>query len=97
MQIFGKIKIDQFISKHAITKNALEYWIEVVESSKWKNHAELKQTFPSADYVGEARYVFNIKGTGYRIVAVVVFVAGTFSIRFIGTHDEYNKIDCKTI
>jgi len=97
MLIFGKIKIEQFITKHAITKNALENWVNVVESSKWKNHAELKQTFPSADYVGNAKYVFNIKGNEYRIVAVVVFVAGTFTIRFIGTHEEYNKIDCKTI
>ena len=97
MFIFGKIKVEDFISKHAITKNALEKWIEIVESSEWKNHAELKQTFPSADYVGDARYVFNIKGNGYRIVAVVVFVTGTFTIRFIGTHEEYNQINCKTI
>ena len=97
MHIFGKIKIEQFISKHPITKNALDNWISIVESSKWKNHAELKQTFPSADYVGNAKYVFNIKGIGYRVVAVVMFIEGTLTIRFIGTHEEYSKIDCKTI
>ena len=97
MHIFGKIKIEQFISEHAITKSALEKWINIVKSSEWKNHAELKQTFPSADYVGNAKYVFNIKGNGYRIVAVVVFVEETLTIRFIGTHEEYSKIDCKTI
>jgi mRNA interferase HigB len=97
MRIFEKIKIEQFISKHAITRKTLENWVSIVESSLWKNHAELKQTFPSADYVGNSKYVFNIKGNDYRIVAVVVFVAGSFTIRFIGTHEEYNKIDCKTI
>jgi mRNA interferase HigB len=97
MQIFGKGKIEQFISKHAITKNALKNWINIVESLEWKNHAEIKLTFPSADYIGNAKYVFNIKGNGYRIVAVVVFVAGTLTIRFIGTHEEYSKIDCKNI
>jgi mRNA interferase HigB len=97
MQIFGKIEIEQFIAKHAITKHALENWVNIVESSEWKNHNELKQTFPSADYIGEAKYVFNIKGNGCRIVAVVVFVLETLSIRFIGTHEEYNKIDCKKI
>ena len=44
-----------------------------------------------------SKYVFNIKDNEYRIVAVVVFVAESFTIRFIGTHEEYNKIDCKTI
>jgi mRNA interferase HigB len=75
----------------------MENWISVVEACKWKNHAELKQTFPLADYIGNAKYVFNIKGNGYRIVAVIVFVAGTVTIRYIGTHEEYSKIDCKTI
>ena len=97
MYIFGKRKIEQFVSKHAITKNVLENWINVVKSAEWKHHAEFRQTFPSADYVGNAKYVFNIKGNEYRIVAVVMFVEGTLTIRFIGTHEEYNKIDCKTI
>ncbi|MCL2650410.1 MAG: type II toxin-antitoxin system HigB family toxin [Candidatus Azobacteroides sp.] len=97
MQIFGKRLIKKFILKHTIAKNALENWMNTVESSDWKSHMDLKQTFPSADYVGNAKYVFNIKGNGYRIVAVVIFVGGTLSIRFIGTHEEYNKIDCKNI
>ncbi|MDR3118704.1 MAG: type II toxin-antitoxin system HigB family toxin [Mediterranea sp.] len=69
----------------------------MVEVSEWKSHNDVKQTFPSADYVGNAKYVFNIKGNGFRIVAVVVFVAGTVTIRFIGTHEDYNRINCKTI
>jgi len=97
MQIFGKKEIDRFIAKHTITKYVLENWINIVESSEWKNHDELKQIFPHADYVGNAKYVFNIKGNGYRIVAVVLFIAGTLTIRFVGTHEEYNKIDCKKI
>ena len=97
MQIFGKREIERFIATHAIAKSALENWINIVESSEWKSHADLKQTFPSADYVGNAKYVFNIKGNGYRIVAVVVFIGETLTIRFIGTHEEYNKIDCKNI
>ena len=97
MIILGKVKIEHFISKHVITKKALENWINIVEASEWKNHTELKQTFPSADYVGNAKYVFNIKGNGYRVVAVVIFIEGIITIRFIGTHEEYEKIDCKTI
>lgn len=97
MQLFNKPEIERFIVKHAVTRNALRRWVNMVEEADWKNHNDLKQTFPSADYVGNARYVFNIKGNGYRIVAVVVFIAGTLIIRFVGTHEEYDKIDCKTI
>jgi len=49
------------------------------------------------DYIGNSRYVFNIKGNDYRLVAVVLFSIGMVTVCFIGTHAEYDKIDCLTI
>ena len=66
-------------------------------AAKIVNHADLKQMFPSADYVKNGRYVFNIGGNNYRIVAVVFFIGGVMNIRFVGTHAEYDKIDSSTI
>ena len=40
---------------------------------------------------------FNIKGNNYRLVVVIQFVHGYIYIRFVGTHAEYDKTDCKTI
>lgn len=57
----------------------------------------MKRTFNSVDSVGNQHYVFNIKGNSYRLVAVVKFTIKTVFIRFIGTHSEYDKIDCATI
>ena len=42
-------------------------------------------------------FIPNIGGNNYRIVAVVIFVGGVMNIRFVGTHSEYDKIDCSTI
>ena len=53
--------------------------------------------FPSADYVKNGRYVFNIGGNNYRVVAVVIFIGGVMNIRFVGTHSDYDKIDCAII
>lgn len=44
-----------------------------------------------------SKIVFNIGGNRYRLVAVVLFIGGVMNIRFIGTHSEYDKIDCATI
>lgn len=71
--------------------------VEVVRAAQWKNHADLKNQFPSADYVKNGRYVFNIGGNNYRVVAVVIFIGGVMNIRFVGTHAEYDKIDSSTI
>jgi len=40
---------------------------------------------PKADYVGNQRYVFDIKG-------MVIFFNGVMDIRFCGTHADYDKI-----
>ena len=87
-----------FWKKHSDAEAPLNRWAEFVESNDWKNHADLKEAFPSADYVGNNRYVFNISGNKYRLITVVVFFDGIMQIRFVGTHAEYSKIkDIKTI
>ena len=97
MLIRNKELLDKYATKHANARNALQHWIDFVEEAKWKSHSELKQDFPSADYVGNGRYVFNIQGNNHRLVAIAIFIEGYLRIRFIGTHAEYDKIDCKTV
>lgn len=97
MIIANKVILDDFVQSHSQALKPLNKWIEVVVASHWKSHADVKATFPSADYVKSGRYVFNIGGNNYRLVAVVIFVGDVLNIRFIGTHAEYDKIDCSTI
>lgn len=97
MFIANKVLLDDFVQSHASAASPLNKWIERVRAAQWKSHADLKQMFPSADYVKNGRYVFNIAGNNYRVVAVVIFVGGVMNIRFVGTHAEYDKIDSSTI
>lgn len=97
MIIANKILLDDFIQSHVQALKPLNKWLALVAEAEWKSHAELKRQFPSADYVKNGRYVFNIGGNKFRIVTVVVFVGGVMNIRFVGTHAEYDKIDCTTI
>ena len=76
---------------------ALERWYELTEAAEWKSFAEMKADFGSVDAVGNQHYVFNIRGNKYRLVVVVKFVMGYVFIRFVGTHEEYDKIDASTI
>lgn len=85
--------LEDFVQKHAQAVKPLNRWLKTVENAKWKNHNELKNDFPSADYVGNGRYVFNISGNNFRLVTVVLFVGEIVMIRFAGTHAEYSQID----
>jgi len=97
MKIRNKELLNKYVAKHANVRTSVQHWINFVEEVYWKSHNELKLDFPSTDYVGNGRYVFNIQGNNYRLVVIVVFIEGYMKIRFIGTHAEYDKIDCKTI
>jgi len=92
----AKLLID-FARENPNAAAAINRWVEAVKAATWRHHSDLKQLFPQADYVGNSRYVFNLKGNDYRLVAVVVFFAGTLQVRFIGAHAKYDRIDCSTI
>lgn len=98
MRILTYKKIRTFSEKHAETRVSLNLWYHIVKGKEWKNLNELKEDFNSVDYVGNHRFVFNIKGNDYRLVAIISFRAQKVYVRFIGSHAEYDRIkDIKTI
>ena len=97
MRIRKRELLDRFVKKHADSEKALQKFIDIIEEAEWQNLNDVKTDFNSVDYVTNERYVFDIRGNKYRVVAVIIFVGGVFSIRFVGTHAEYSKIDAKQI
>jgi len=97
MKIINKEIVEKFISRHSNSSKALNRWVEQMENATFKTHNELKSFYPNADYVGDSRYAFNIKGNNYRLVALILFTPELITICFIGTHAEYDKINCLTV
>ena len=92
MRIITYKRIQEFVVKHADSETPLNYWYHTTNSSKWKNFNDIKNTFNSVDYVGNNGYVFNINGNHNRLIVIISFNAQKVYIRFIGTHEEYDKI-----
>ena len=95
MQVIYRKALIDFWEKHPVAEIPLRIWFKKVEQANWKNLAELKSDFPKADYLGNNRVVFDIKGNDFRVIAVVVFLIGKVLIRFVSTHSEYDKVDAK--
>ena len=72
-------------------------WVQEVAAATWKQPIEIKRMFGSADITGDNRIIFNICGNNYRIVVQFNYVAGVALIRFAGAHQEYDKIDARTV
>ena len=90
--------IQEYAEKYPDSDIPLREWYKKTKESEWHCFSDIKKTFNSVDSVGNNRFVFNIKGNSYRLIAIVIFESQKVYIRFIGTHSEYNKIkDCSTI
>jgi mRNA interferase HigB len=97
MVIITWARLQAFIKIHPTAAEPLNRWYELVDQADWSDLTGIRETFNNVDFVGNDRYVFNIKGNDFRLVAMIHFNRRTIYIRFIGTHTEYDKIDCSTI
>ncbi len=97
MRILKRTTLKDYYEQNPKSKTALLTWYDIASKANWRNFADVRKSFNSVDYVGNQRYVFNIKGNDYRLVVVIQYVHQTIYIRFVGTHNEYDKIDCFTI
>lgn len=97
MVIIKQKTLYYYCQKYPEAKFAIYEWAEKVEKSDWSNFAEVKSVFNSADFVGDNRYVFNIKGNKYRMVVMIFFSVRTVYIRWFGTHKVYDKIDVSEV
>ena len=94
MVIIAQKIINEFATLYPLSAYSLNRWNKTVLMSDWSNFNEVKEAFSSTDFVGNDRYVFNLGGNKYRLVAMIHFSKRTLYIRFIGTHAQYDEI-CK--
>ena len=99
MRIVSHRKLKEFYSQSGREDATapLERWYAIAEDARWKGLTDIRKDYASTDYVGNQHYVFNIGGNKYRLVVVAKFVMGYVFIRFVGTHEEYDRIDASTI
>ena len=97
MVVISYRTIRDFSDKHDDAKDALNNWYTTIEKGDFANFNELRGMFNSVDAVGNDRYVFNIKGNNYRLIALIQFNVRTVYILFVGTHKAYDKIDAAMV
>jgi mRNA interferase HigB len=90
MHVISRKALRQFWERHPDSKAPLSRWFRIIETAEFRNFNALRDTFPSADKVGNL-IVFNIGGNKYRLIASIHFNRGKVYIRHVLTHSEYNK------
>ena len=77
----------------------LAAWVKIVRAAAWRNMADVRLCYRSADLVqvgsGKRVIVFNVCGNTYRLIVAMHFNSQmAYTLRFL-THAEYDRDDWK--
>jgi mRNA interferase HigB len=97
MRIISRKKLREFWERHPDVRQPLQAWYDDTKRALWKNPSDIKSVYRNASFVGKDRVVFNLKGNAYRLVVAIQYEFGIVFIRFVGTHQEYDRIDVSTV
>jgi mRNA interferase HigB len=79
-------------------RSPLEHWYQLTRAGRWRTPADVKQDFGGeVDFVGNHRAVFNIQWNEFRLIGEINYRRQAVFIRFLGTHEEYEKVDADTV
>jgi len=99
MRIIAKRTLREFWEEpaHRDAEQPLKAWYAEAKNATWRTPADIKEKYGNASIVGNNRVVFNIAGNKYRLVIEFHYNRGIGYVRFIGTHEEYDRIDVEVV
>jgi mRNA interferase HigB len=90
LRVISKKRLREFWEQNSDAETPLRVWYSISKRATWKNLAETKRDFPSADLAGKCT-VFNIKGNDYRLIVKIEYAKQTIFIKHVLSHKEYDK------
>ena len=99
MRVIAKSTLMKFwrLAGHGDARGALESWYEEAIKAHLTTSQAVKDQYAKASICGNNRVVFNICGNRYRLVVEMQYRAGSVWVKFIGTHEQYDRIDVETV
>lgn len=97
MRVIARSTLRDFWEKHSDTEETLRAWYQDANQARWKTPEDIKSVYASASIITGNRVVFNIKGNQYRLIVAVNYQYSMVYIRFIGSHQDYNKVNAETV
>jgi mRNA interferase HigB len=74
----------------ALAERDLSAWYKLASSAAWGNFSALKQTFGSADQVGDC-VAFDVGNNRFRLIGRVRYATGILYVLKVMDHKEYDR------
>ena len=90
MHVITRKRLTDFAAKHPEAEGPLSVWYNTVKAKRYQKQ-QVRADFPSVDFIGAYRAVFNI-AKQYRLVCDMRFDLSRAFVRHVVTHDEYERL-----
>ena len=97
MHVINKRALGKCRSQHADVADALKEWRAEVRAATWTSPNDIRERYTNASILKGDRVIFRIKGNKYRLIAQINYSKGVVRIRFVGTHEQYDRINAETV
>lgn len=98
MRVIARRTLKEFWERHPQAEIPIRTWFAAVTKAEWRSPADIKAGFgTTVDFVGDNRAIFDLGGNKYRLLVHVAYPFGRVLVKFIGTHQEYDRIDAETV
>jgi mRNA interferase HigB len=97
MRVLAKKILREFWEKQNDAEQQLKTWCKEASKASWKNPTDIKSEYAKGSILKSGRVVFDICSNKYRLIVEINFERQWAFIRFIGTHNQYDKIEAENI
>lgn len=97
MRIIARGTLRDFWVRYPEAEQPLRAWFAEAEVADWTSPSDVKAMYRSASILRDSRIVFNIGGNRFRLIVRVNYPFRVVYIRFVGTHEQYDRIDAEAI
>src|SRR5690348_6588162 len=92
MHIITRTRLTEFSRKHVGARVPLGEWARLMRRKRYASYLQVRKDFPTVDFIGPRKAVFNIAGNKYRLIVDMRYELGRIYIRHVVTHAEYDRL-----
>ena len=97
MRIIARRTLREYWERYPLAEQPLKAWFREAAASDWASPTDVKRRYGHASVLRANRVVFNIGGNKYRLVVQLNYDFRIIYIRFVGSHEAYDKVDAETV
>ena len=96
MNVISRRELFAAADMHPETRPFVTVFYRVVRRALWRNLADVRKQYPSADLVGQV-LVVNVLGNNFRMLFCVNFTYKALFFKGLFTHTEYDRLNLETL